>query len=147
MRKFLDQSIAVRVLPVQHREIAPWALRAMQSLQLVGYPQSFLVLVGQLDHADALAFRARWRKQLGWKIHADLVLRDHLCGHAQDVGRRTVIFGERHSKRRGVLSRFPARKALQKKFEASERSTTKSVNRLIIVTDDHDVSRLRGKQR
>src|SRR6202035_1738978 len=114
------------------REIAPGAFGAVQTLQLVGYPQSFLVLVGQLDHADALAFRARWGKQLGWKIRADLVLRDHLCGHAQDVGRRTVVFRERHSKRRRVLPGLPARKALQKKFETSERSTAKSVDRLIV---------------
>ncbi len=88
----------------------------------------------------------RGRKYLVREIRADFVLCDHLRGNAQDVRRRTIIFGQGYAKRGRILSRLPACEPFQKQFEASERSATKPVNGLIVVAHHHDVARLGGKQ-
>src|SRR5258708_30078547 len=80
-------------------------------------------------------------------MRGHVILRDHLSRDAEDVRRRTVILRQRHANGRRVLPGLPASETLQKKLETSERSATKSVNSLIVVTHHHDVSRLRRKQK
>ena len=138
--ELLDEYVAVGVLAVEHREIAPFAPRRVQALEFAGDPAGFVFFGFQFDDADFFAFfLVRAQNFLG-KVRAHCVLRDDLCRYAEDIRRRAVILHQRDAEFRRVLAFAPAGEAFQEKLEAAERSAAEAVDGLVIVADGHDVS-------
>src|SRR5438034_6539226 len=67
-RKLAHQFVAVRVLPVQHRKVRPETASSMHALELVRDPARLFLLVGELNDANLLAFRALGAQQFFGKI-------------------------------------------------------------------------------
>ena len=145
-RKLAHQFVAVRVLPVQHRKVRPETASSMHALELVRDPARLFLLVGELNDANLLAFRALGAQQFFGKIGAHGVLPDDLRGHAQNVRRRAVILRQADAEFSRVAPGFPPREFLEKKLKTCERSAAKAVDGLVVVADRKNISRFARQQ-
>src|SRR5256884_6129781 len=122
-RKLAHQFVAVRVLPVQHRKVRPETASSMHALELVRDPARLFLLVGELNDANLLAFRALGAQQFFGKIGAHGVLPDDLRGHAQNVRRRAVIRSEEHTSELQSRLHLVCRLLLEKKKQNTQTCT------------------------
>src|SRR5579864_2762853 len=130
------------MLPVQHREVHPPPARFMHALQLARHPTRFFLFVGELDDSNLLSLWSLCAQEFLGKVCAHGVLPDHLRGDTQNVRRRAVILRQADSEFSRIPACLPRCEFLQKKLEAREGSTSKTVDGLVVVTDCENISRI-----
>src|SRR6516164_7838536 len=144
--QFFNKKVAVRVLAVEDGEMLPAAPGLVQALEFVGYPGGFGFGGFEFDDADSFAFGLVGFEDFLGEFGTALVHSDGLRGYAQDVGRRAVVFGESDAIGGRILSRLPAGEAFEEQLEAAERGAAKTVDGLIVVTDDDDAAGVAGQE-
>ena len=97
---FLDHP-ALRVGPVEQRQVAPPAALAVQPAHLVDHPRALVVLVFGVVPGDQLAADLLGPQRLGLAHH---VVGDHRVGGVEDRLRRPVVLLQHHH--RGVRERI-----------------------------------------
>src|SRR5215472_16261663 len=103
----------------------------MDALQLAGHPPRLFFVGSEFDNANLLAFRASRGQEFLGEVGADRVLPDHLGGHAQNVGRRAVIFRQADAESVRIVASLRPGKFFEEKLKArtTPRETGKSPGR------------------
>ena len=111
-----------------------------EGVQVIRHPCGFVLGRFHFHDADFFAFGIVGPQNFLGKFGADFVLADHLRGHAENIGGGAVVVHHRDAVGSGVLAFFPAGEALKEKFEAAEGCTTETVDCLIVVSNNDNVT-------
>src|SRR5882724_8486816 len=144
--KFGNEFVAMRMLAIEHGKIPPLASRGVDAGEFRRDPGRFGFLVLEFGNADFLAFLASGAEGYLREVRADRVLRDDLCGDAENVRRGAIVFREGNAERCRVFAGLPARKTLEEELKAAEGGAAKTVDGLVVVADGENVLAITGEE-